>query len=107
MDYPIKTLGQLRPILRGVRKSAGFTQAMLAERLGVTQQTYAQLEANPTVIGVERLFKVLSLLGVELTLHHADAAVRNNATGAADHAPVPSSAGAQGDPGNKRPTEDW
>lgn len=68
MDFPIKTLNQLRPILVGFRKSAGLTQAKMASRLGVTQQTYAQLEANPAAVSVERLFKVLGMLEVDLVL---------------------------------------
>jgi HTH-type transcriptional regulator/antitoxin HipB len=71
VDYPVKTITQLRPILLGFRKAAGLTQAMVASRLGVTQQTYAQLEANPASASVERLFRVLRLLDVEMTLVHA------------------------------------
>ncbi|WP_063534642.1 helix-turn-helix transcriptional regulator [Burkholderia sp. MSMB1589WGS] len=70
IEHEIKTLDQLQPILRGFRKVAGLTQAMLASRLGVTQQTYAQFEANPASASVERLFKVLRVLDVELTLTH-------------------------------------
>ncbi|MCA8017554.1 helix-turn-helix domain-containing protein [Burkholderia metallica] len=68
MDFPIQTLTQLRPILVGFRKAAGLTQAQLAARLGVTQQSYAQLEANPSAVSIERLFKVLNTLGVHMTL---------------------------------------
>lgn len=68
MAFPVQTLSQLRPILVGFRKSAGFTQAQLAARLGVTQQSYAQLEANPSAVSIERFFKVLNVLGVRLTL---------------------------------------
>lgn len=66
MNYPVATLDQLRPILIGFRKSRGLTQAALAARLGVAQQTYAQLEANPATASVERLFRLLRVLGVEL-----------------------------------------
>ncbi len=72
MQYPVKTLSQLRPILQGFRKSAGLTQAMMAEQLGVTQQTYAQLEANPAAASLDRLFKVLRVLNVELSLSTSD-----------------------------------
>ncbi|WP_233837933.1 helix-turn-helix transcriptional regulator [Paraburkholderia sp. ZP32-5] len=74
MDYPIKTLNQLRPILQGFRKAAGLTQAAMAAHLGVTQQTYAQLEANPATVSVERLFKVLQILQVDMKLAQGDAA---------------------------------
>jgi HTH-type transcriptional regulator/antitoxin HipB len=90
VDYPIKTLGQLRPILQGFRKAAGLTQAMMASHLGVTQQTYAQLEANPAAVSVERLFRVLRVLDVDLTL--TQTAVRPKQDGGAGMI-VPSSPG--------------
>ena len=46
----------------------GFTQKDVSERLGVTQQTYARLEANPASASIDRLYKVFSILGVEITL---------------------------------------
>jgi HTH-type transcriptional regulator / antitoxin HipB len=72
LDYSVKTVSQLRPILQGFRKAAGMTQATMAARLGVTQQTYAQLEANPAAASVERLFKVLRVLGIELSFSAPD-----------------------------------
>ncbi|EAN4677714.1 XRE family transcriptional regulator [Salmonella enterica] len=66
--YPLKTINQLRPLLIGFRKVNGLTQKDIAERLGVTQQTYARLEANPGCTSIERLFKVFTVLGVEIEL---------------------------------------
>jgi HTH-type transcriptional regulator / antitoxin HipB len=66
--YPLKTLNQLRPLLIGFRKANGLTQKEVSERLGVTQQTYARLEANPGSVSIERLFRVLTVLGVEVVL---------------------------------------
>lgn len=68
MDFPIRTISQLRPVLQGFRKAHGLTQAQMAARLGVTQQTYARLEANPSRASIERIFKVLQALGVDLVL---------------------------------------
>lgn len=68
MEFPIQTLSQLRPILQGFRKENGLTQAALAAKIGITQQSYAALEANPAAVSVERLFKVLSLLNVGVVL---------------------------------------
>lgn len=66
--YPIKILTQLRPMLLGFRKANGLTQKDVSERLDVTQQTYARLEANPASASIERLFKVFTVLGVEISL---------------------------------------
>jgi HTH-type transcriptional regulator/antitoxin HipB len=68
MDFPIQTLSQLRPILQGFRKENALTQAALAAKIGITQQSYAELEANPASVSVERLFRVLSLLNVGIVL---------------------------------------
>ncbi|MGP3590267.1 helix-turn-helix transcriptional regulator [Vagococcus sp. WN89Y] len=66
--YPVKTLNQLRPLLIGFRKANELTQKDVSKRLGVTQQTYARLEANPASASIERLFKVFTVLGVEISL---------------------------------------
>jgi HTH-type transcriptional regulator/antitoxin HipB len=91
MAFPVQTLSQLRPILVGFRKSAGLTQAQLAARLGVTQQSYAQLEANPSAVSIERLFKVLNVLGVRLALEPGmpdDAAAPDDTAPATKRAPA-------------------
>jgi len=69
MEYHIRTLDQLRPILVGLRKQAGLSQMAVASLLGVAQQSYAKIEANPSATSVERLFKILSLLGGEIILN--------------------------------------
>lgn len=69
MEYHIRTLDQLRPILVGLRRQAGLSQTAVASLLGVSQQSYAKIEANPSSTSVERLFKILSLLGSEMILN--------------------------------------
>lgn len=75
-QYALKTLNQLRPVLIGFRKANGLTQKDVSERLGITQQTYARLEANPASAGFERLFRVFSVLGVEIVLSSRETIVR-------------------------------
>lgn len=66
--YPIKHLNQLRPILIGFRKVNGLTQKEISQLLGVTQQAYARLESYPASASFERLFRVFTVLGIELAL---------------------------------------
>ncbi len=80
MIYPIKTLSQLPLVLKGFRKEKGLTQAAMAERLGITQQSYAYFEANPGTAALARIFMVLRMLDVELLLDQASPATRNGAT---------------------------
>lgn len=72
MHYPIITPEQLPAMLRGLRQSAGLTQAQLAERLGISQQSYARIEARPAAASVERLSKLLRALDAELVIHTRD-----------------------------------
>ncbi|MEO3992196.1 helix-turn-helix domain-containing protein [Pseudocitrobacter cyperus] len=83
--YPLKTLNQLRPLLVGFRKANGLTQKEVSERLGVTQQTYARLEANPGSASIERLFKVFTVLGVEMVLSSGPASIIIKPTEAPDN----------------------
>lgn len=66
MNYTINTLDQLKPILIGFRKSNALSQKALAEKLGISQQSYQVLESAPQKITLERLFKVLGILGIKL-----------------------------------------
>ena len=71
MNYPIMTLSQMPLILKGFRKERWLTQAAMAEKLGITQQSYAYFEANPATATLDRLFMVLRILGVEISLNRA------------------------------------
>lgn len=72
MRFPLQTIDQLKPLVQGFRKQAGLTQAAMAEKLGITQQSYAQIEANLGATSVERLYTILRLLNVELSFVPSD-----------------------------------
>ncbi|HEV8692033.1 MAG TPA: helix-turn-helix transcriptional regulator [Ideonella sp.] len=67
-EFPVRTPEQLPGLLRGFRKTAGLTQADVAMRLGVTQQTLSALERNASAVSAGRLLGLLNILGVELVL---------------------------------------
>ncbi len=67
-SYPIRTLSQLPLLLKAFRKEKRLTQAAMGEKLGITQQSYAAFEANPAVATFDRLFVVLRLLDVDISL---------------------------------------
>lgn len=68
LEYPIKILHQLTPIIKSFRKSKGLTQTDIAKRLGITQQTIQQFESDLSACSLERFFKILSILEVSLIL---------------------------------------
>ena len=66
--FTVRTTEQLPQLLKAFRKNAGLTQADVALRLGVTQQTVSALERNAEAVSAERLMRLLNILGVELVL---------------------------------------
>ncbi|MGL4603832.1 MAG: helix-turn-helix domain-containing protein [Iodobacter sp.] len=66
--FTIKTLAHLRPLLIAYRKKAGLSQSAIAQKLGITQQSYAELEARPESASFERLFRLFNLLDAEFAL---------------------------------------
>lgn len=57
---------QFGPVLRGARKSAGMSQAVLAQRIGLSQSRLSSLEQDPRSLSLEQLLGLCSALGLEL-----------------------------------------
>jgi HTH-type transcriptional regulator/antitoxin HipB len=68
MDFPVNTPGQLKAVLRGLRKSRGLSQAALGTRLGVNQKRVARIEAAPGVTGFDQISRFASALGARLVI---------------------------------------
>lgn len=68
MEAFIATPSQLGPILQDRRKQRGLTQAELGSRVGLIQSAVARAEGHPERMTTERLFRLLSGLGLELVL---------------------------------------
>ena len=77
MIYSIKTLDQLPLFIKAFRQEKGLTQLAMAEQLGISQQAYARFEGKPHLATLERLFFVLRILGVEISLEWAKQIVGN------------------------------
>ena len=69
--FPVRLLSQLRPLLIGFRKSKGLTQRELSAMLGVTSRLMLALRQFFSKASFERLYKVLNILGVEISLSSA------------------------------------
>jgi len=67
-EYRITDPNQLAVVLRCFRRERKLTQAKLAERLGVVQQSYARMETQPATTSLSSLMKMLAALGVDLVL---------------------------------------
>ncbi len=82
MDFPLHFSDQLREHLRALRKARGLTQAELGRLLGLGQARIAEIEANPGVVGLDQLMRLLSALDASLVL-------RDGTTAPATRPPLP------------------
>jgi transcriptional regulator with XRE-family HTH domain len=70
--FRIYTPTSLGDAIRHYRQEAGLTQAELADMAGLHRTYLAGLEAGKETEQLKRLFRVLRLLGVRMTVEKAD-----------------------------------
>lgn len=63
---------QLGQILKGVRKNSGLTQEQVGQKVGFHQKEISKMENGMGRTTVERLFRLLSALELELTVRPRD-----------------------------------
>jgi HTH-type transcriptional regulator/antitoxin HipB len=68
MDYPVQLASQLRQLLRSLRKARQWTQADLAQSLGVVQSRVATIERDPGAVSVDQLLAILAILGAQVVV---------------------------------------
>ncbi len=71
MRQTVTTAAQVGEILRSRRKSRRAGQAVLAEKLGISQSRLSILEANPARLTLDRLLALAKLLGLEVVVQDA------------------------------------
>lgn len=63
---------QLKTQLRSLRKAKGWSQQILAEKLGLSQSRIVQIEKNPELVSFDQLIHLFNILGVSLMLETDD-----------------------------------
>ncbi len=64
----LTTLTHLQHAIVARRKKLKLSQAKVAEKLGISQNRYSELEASIANLDADRLLRLLSILGLELQL---------------------------------------
>ena len=68
MLYPLQIPSQLSSHLRAIRVERGLSQAGLGALLGLSQARIARIEADPLSVSTGQLLRMLSALGLRITL---------------------------------------
>lgn len=73
MSTAVRTSGQLGPILKQLRKEKGWSQQMLGQKVGLSQERISVIENQPEKVSLDSLLTVLMTLDVEMQIAPRDA----------------------------------
>lgn len=90
MQTPIRTTGELGPLLKRLRRARKWSQTDLGRRIGLSQERISAIENHPENVTMDNLFTVMMALEVHFSVVEQEPA-------AAAAAPV----------GDARQEEDW
>ena len=82
LDYVARTPEQLARILKSTRAQRKMTQRDVASRVGIKQSTVSVIEADASRARVETLYKLLSALGLELSIRERGSSLASRRTSA-------------------------
>lgn len=68
MSTPIRTTGELGPLLKRLRKARKMSQTELGRRIGLSQERISAIENHPENVTLDNLFTLLMALEVHFSV---------------------------------------
>lgn len=68
MQTPIRTTGELGPLLKRLRKARNWSQTELGRRIGLSQERISAIENHPENVTMDNLLTVMMALEVHFTV---------------------------------------
>lgn len=68
MSIPIRTTGDLGPVLRRLRKARGWSQAQLGQRIGLSQERVSAIENHPERVNLDTLLTLAMALDAQFSI---------------------------------------
>lgn len=84
MNTPIRTTGELGPLLKRLRKAKNMSQTDLGRRIGLSQERISVIERQPEKVTMDNLLTVLMALGVHFAVVEPAARNQGNAENKAE-----------------------
>ncbi|MGK5027167.1 helix-turn-helix domain-containing protein [Janthinobacterium sp. RB2R34] len=84
MNTPIRTTGELGPLLKRLRKAKNMSQTDLGRRIGLSQERISVIERQPEKVTMDNLLTVLMALGVHFAVVEPTARTQGNAENKAE-----------------------
>lgn len=84
MSTPIRTTGELGPLLKRLRKAQNMSQTDLGRRIGLSQERISAIETQPEKVTMDNLLTVLMALGAHFAIVEPAATPQGNAESKAE-----------------------
>ena len=68
METPIRTTGELGPLLKRLRKAKNWSQTELGRRVGLSQERISAMENHPETVTMDKLLTLLMALEAHFTV---------------------------------------
>jgi HTH-type transcriptional regulator/antitoxin HipB len=85
METPIRTSGELGPLIKRLRRAKNWSQSELGRRIGLSQERISAMENHPETVTMDKLLTLMMALGVHFSVVQPDAPPSPSTT--ADTAP--------------------
>jgi HTH-type transcriptional regulator/antitoxin HipB len=80
MQTPIRTTGELGPLLKRLRKTKNWSQTELGRRIGLSQERISAIENHPENVTLDNLLTLMMALEVHFSVVEKAPATSTTAT---------------------------
>ena len=72
METPIRTTGELGPVIKRLRKAKHWSQTELGRQVGLSQERISAMENHPEAVTLDKLLTLMMALGAHFTVVQPD-----------------------------------
>jgi HTH-type transcriptional regulator/antitoxin HipB len=73
METPIRTTGELGPLIKRLRKAKNWSQTELGRQVGLSQERISAMENHPETVTMDKLLTLMMALGAHFNVVQPDA----------------------------------
>lgn len=72
METPIRTTGDLGPLIKRLRKAKNWSQTELGQRVGLSQERISAMENHPETVTMDKLLTLMMALDAHFNVVQLD-----------------------------------
>ena len=72
METPVRTSGDLGPLIKRLRKAKNWSQTELGRQIGLSQERISAMENHPETVTMDKLLTLMMALGAHFNVVQPD-----------------------------------